>query len=225
MAEAVVSTNAVIPNHSKAKLCRVCYISGPPNQFVTLRRCGHTFCRACVKTLFEINISESKTDIQCLKCVIPVTAREVESIVSRQHFQKYLDFSLRRYLACTPNVRTCPAPDCTYAYILEKVSQCEVKHFVCAREDCGREYCYDCKRPWHDGRTCEEARSEVAISMPEDAIPVDTLSKMNAKQCPVCRSTIEKMADGSCNQVHCVCCGSDFCWLCGRKITEMHYLR
>ena len=207
------------------KMCKVCYLKISTQQFISFKRCGHSFCRECVKQVFEMNIAASKTNIQCLRCSAQVSPYEVMSVVGHELFQKYLDFSLRRYLACLPTVRYCPAPDCTYAYILENVSHCEEKYFVCARDDCGKEYCYECKRPWHPMKTCEESQAEIAVNIPEDAIPPEALNRMNAKKCPVCRATIEKMADGSCNQVHCVCCGEDFCWLCGKKVTEMHYLR
>ena len=210
---------------STNKVCKVCYGDKPSEQFISFSKCGHSFCTTCAKYVFQMNITESNTAIQCLRCSMEILPYEVKLIVDDQHFQKYLDFSLRRYLAHIPNARYCPAPNCTYAYILENVSGCDDGHFVCAREGCGKEFCYECKRPWHPEKSCQQAKAEVAIDMPEDVLPDDILNTLNTKQCPLCKATIEKMADGSCNQVHCVYCGIDFCWLCGKRITEMHYLR
>ena len=205
--------------------CCVCYMMKPSSQFLKFSNCGHAFCKDCVKSAFEMGVMESRTDLQCLNCSVETLPIEVQSVTSKELYEKYLEFSLRRFLAREPNVRSCPSPDCPYAYILENISGCEEYHFVCENESCGREFCYQCKCSWHPDRTCQEARLEVALDMPEDTIPEDVLKNMNAKQCPVCHATIEKMADGSCNQVHCISCGQDFCWLCGKKISEMHYMR
>lgn len=33
------------------------------------------------------------------------------------------------------------------------------------------------------------------------------------------------MDDGSCNHISCLICGSEFCWLCMKEISDLHYLR
>jgi E3 ubiquitin-protein ligase RNF19A len=35
---------------------------------------------------------------------------------------------------------------------------------------------------------------------------------------------IVKIDDGSCNHMVCAVCGSEFCWLCKKEITDLHYL-
>lgn len=32
------------------------------------------------------------------------------------------------------------------------------------------------------------------------------------------------MDDGSCNHMTCALCGSEFCWLCMKEISDLHYL-
>jgi E3 ubiquitin-protein ligase RNF19A len=34
-----------------------------------------------------------------------------------------------------------------------------------------------------------------------------------------------KMNDGSCNHMACPVCGAEFCWLCMKEISDLHYLR
>lgn len=205
--------------------CTVCYMVKPSSQFFTFSNCGHSFCKSCVKHTFELGVSESKTDVQCLDCRAKVIPSEVQSVVTKELYEKYLEFCLRKFLACEPNVRSCPFPDCPYSYILENISGCEDNHFVCGNEKCGKEFCYECKRPWHPDKTCQEARSEVALDMCEETISADTWKKMNLKQCPSCHSSIEKREDGSCNHIHCSYCNENFCWLCGKTVSEMHYIR
>jgi E3 ubiquitin-protein ligase RNF19A len=44
------------------------------------------------------------------------------------------------------------------------------------------------------------------------------------KPCPRCQVLIVKIDDGSCNHMVCAVCGSEFCWLCKKEITDLHYL-
>lgn len=44
------------------------------------------------------------------------------------------------------------------------------------------------------------------------------------KRCPCCKVAIMKVEDGSCNHMTCSQCGSEFCWLCLKVITDIHFL-
>jgi hypothetical protein len=33
------------------------------------------------------------------------------------------------------------------------------------------------------------------------------------------------MNDGSCNHMTCAVCAAEFCWLCMKEISDLHYLR
>ncbi|KAI0977755.1 hypothetical protein GJ496_008614 [Pomphorhynchus laevis] len=44
------------------------------------------------------------------------------------------------------------------------------------------------------------------------------------KRCPCCKVAIMKVDDGSCNHMTCSQCGSEFCWLCLKIITDLHFL-
>lgn len=47
----------------------------------------------------------------------------------------------------------------------------------------------------------------------------------DVKPCPRCQVLIVKMDDGSCNHMVCAVCGAEFCWLCMKEISDLHYLR
>lgn len=51
------------------------------------------------------------------------------------------------------------------------------------------------------------------------------LSADDIKPCPRCAAYIIKMNDGSCNHMTCAVCGCEFCWLCMKEISDLHYLR
>lgn len=50
-------------------------------------------------------------------------------------------------------------------------------------------------------------------------------TKDDVKPCPRCQVLIVKMDDGSCNHMVCAVCGAEFCWLCMKEISDLHYLR
>lgn len=51
----------------------------------------------------------------------------------------------------------------------------------------------------------------------------NSLRPEDIKECPVCASRIIKMNDGSCNHMTCSICETEFCWLCMKEISELHY--
>jgi len=51
-----------------------------------------------------------------------------------------------------------------------------------------------------------------------------SLAGNDIKSCPRCSASIIKMDDGSCNHITCAVCGAEFCWLCMREISDLHYL-
>ena len=51
------------------------------------------------------------------------------------------------------------------------------------------------------------------------------LAADDIKPCPRCAAYIIKMNDGSCNHMTCAVCGCEFCWLCMKEISDLHYLR
>ncbi|KRY88784.1 E3 ubiquitin-protein ligase RNF19A [Trichinella pseudospiralis] len=50
------------------------------------------------------------------------------------------------------------------------------------------------------------------------------LTLTDLKACPRCKTYIVKMNDGSCNHMICALCGVEFCWLCLKEISDLHYL-
>ena len=69
-------------------------------------------------------------------------------------FSRYLEQTFRRWMAKANGLRSCPAPDCPYVELLQDPrSSCQMK-FVCQHPNCGKEYCYKCKKPWHPGQEC-----------------------------------------------------------------------
>lgn len=57
------------------------------------------------------------------------------------------------------------------------------------------------------------------------SMPCSLPTADDIKPCPRCSAYIIKMNDGSCNHMTCAVCGCEFCWLCMKEISDLHYLR
>ena len=147
-----------------SRTCDVCLLSHLSNEFVTFEECGHSFCRKCVRTAFRSHVVDGKVDMTCLECSKQASPEQVKDSLSPELYNRYLDFSLRQYLALQPHVRQCTAPDCPFAYIVDKPSSCEDNHFVCKREGCNTEYCVRCRGDWHEGMSCKQAKRKRKVS-------------------------------------------------------------
>ncbi|KAG5857122.1 hypothetical protein ANANG_G00015210 [Anguilla anguilla] len=151
-------------------------------------------------------------------------------LADRALMEKYEEFMLRRWLVADPDCRWCPAPDCGYAVIAFGCASCP--KITCGRDGCGTEFCYHCKQLWHPNQTCDAARQQRAQSLRLRTIRSSSLSYSqesgatadDIKPCPRCAAYIIKMNDGSCNHMTCAVCGCEFCWLCMKEISDLHYL-
>lgn len=137
---------------------------------------------------------------------------------------KYEEFMVRRVLLTDPDSRWCPAPDCSYAVVATSCASCP--RLICERPGCDMEFCYHCKEEWHPDQTCDSARilRQRNYNSSDLNISPALLNRDDIKPCPRCQVLIVKMDDGSCNHMVCAVCGSEFCWLCMKIITDLHFL-
>ncbi|XP_010776296.1 E3 ubiquitin-protein ligase RNF19B isoform X2 [Notothenia coriiceps] len=218
------------PSSGDASLleCPLCLVLQPPEQLPELLGCSHRSCLCCLRQYLRIEITESRVQLSCPECAERLSPRQVADILDDAALlEKYEEFLLRRCLASDPDCRWCPAPDCGFAIIASGCASCP--RLVCRREGCGAEFCYHCKQAWHPNQTCDSARQQRAQSLhthsnhspsyTQEQGPADDI-----KPCPRCGAYIIKMNDGSCNHMTCAVCGCEFCWLCMKEISDLHYL-
>ncbi|XP_067838141.1 E3 ubiquitin-protein ligase RNF19A isoform X2 [Heptranchias perlo] len=211
--------------------CPLCLLRHSRDKFPDIMTCHHRSCADCLRQYLRIEISESRVNISCPECTERFNPHDIRMILNDDLLmEKYEEFMLRRWLVADPDCRWCPAPDCGYAVIAFGCASCP--KLTCAREGCGTEFCYHCKQIWHPNQTCDAARQQRAQSLRLRTIRSSSISYSqesgaaadDIKPCPRCAAYIIKMNDGSCNHMTCAVCGCEFCWLCMKEISDLHYL-
>ncbi|XP_017878159.1 E3 ubiquitin-protein ligase RNF19A-like [Ceratina calcarata] len=207
--------------------CPLCLAELPVEFFPIVQSCHHRSCYDCFNQYLKVEISESRVNIACPECSEPLHPNDIRMILNDQtQLEKYEDFMVRRVLAVEPDARWCPAPDCSFAVIASGCASCP--KLRCERPGCDSYFCYHCKARWHPNQTCDAARAQrtqyyersSSLSFNQS----DSQHKDDVKPCPRCQVLIVKMNDGSCNHMICAVCGAEFCWLCMKEISDLHYL-
>uniref|UniRef100_A0A182MC76 RBR-type E3 ubiquitin transferase n=1 Tax=Anopheles culicifacies TaxID=139723 RepID=A0A182MC76_9DIPT len=223
----VTGTNASSTAGKVPDECPLCYDVLPSSdEYYPLLNCKHYACRACLENYLTIQISESRTDISCPQCSDSMHPTDIQALLKAfpTAITKYEDFMVRRVLLSDPDSRWCPGPDCTYAVIATGCASCP--RICCQRPGCDVQFCYHCKAEWHPDQTCDAARAsrQSPTRALSGSIRKNSQHKDEIKPCPRCQVLIVKMDDGSCNHMVCAICGSEFCWLCMKEISDLHYL-
>ncbi|PAV56414.1 hypothetical protein WR25_18116 [Diploscapter pachys] len=230
-------------DRKKTRECPLCCLKQPPVNFPKLLGCYHRSCRLCLIQYIEMEIMENRVEVQCPECSSHLHPSDIRQIVGFRTglIEKYEQFSIRRYLLNEPDVRWCPSPDCEYAVIASSCAACP--QLKCGRPECGTLFCYHCKGVWHANQTCDEARKQRGHSIfpirgsrngsssnaaAARRITVDSIEAQlkpgDIKACPRCKTFIVKADDGSCNHMVCAMCSAEFCCLCLKEISDLHYL-
>ncbi|CAN9503931.1 unnamed protein product [Ophioblennius macclurei] len=222
---------AATASSSEMLECPLCLLRHTRERFPDIMTCHHRSCADCLRQYLRIEISESRVNICCPECAERFNPHDIRMILGdRALMEKYEEFMLRRWLVAEPDCRWCPAPDCGYAVIAFGCASCP--KITCGREGCGTEFCYHCKQLWHPNQTCDTARQQRAQNLRLRSFRSSSLSYSqesgaagdDIKPCPRCAAYIIKMNDGSCNHMTCAVCGCEFCWLCMKEISDLHYL-
>jgi len=209
------------------KICDLC-CEASPDQFPELRNCGHQFCLNCLQQYVRIEVQEGRVNLKCPQCTEGMHPNDISLLCGEDQglLLLYESLMMRRVLAQDPDTRWCPAPNCTFAVVAAGCASCP--RISCGREGCQASFCYHCKAEWHPNQTCDLARAQrqplraSSVSFSQDSGLQGGGSEL--KVCPRCSVLIVKMDDGSCNHMTCAVCGSEFCWLCMKEISDLHYL-
>ncbi|XP_012530836.1 E3 ubiquitin-protein ligase RNF19A [Monomorium pharaonis] len=222
-----VLSSAGKSNENGLMECPLCLAELPVEFFPIIQSCHHRSCYDCFQQYLKVEISESRVNIACPECSEPLHPNDIRMILNDQtQLEKYEDFMVRRVLAVEPDARWCPAPDCSFAVIASGCASCP--KLRCERPGCDSYFCYHCKARWHPNQTCDAARAQRSQYYERSSSlsfsQTDSQHRDDIKPCPRCQVLIVKMDDGSCNHMTCAVCGAEFCWLCMKEISDLHYL-
>ena len=226
------SSCVIDPN--SVRECPLCLEDTLGSEFPQLRNCPHLSCIVCLKQYVKIEIQEGRINLKCPQCSESLHPNDIEMLVAGDSglLNLYESLMLRRVLATDPDTRWCPAPNCTFAVVATGCASCP--KINCEREGCYISFCYHCKQEWHPNQTCDKARAQrqpvrsssisFTISGESGSGGVGVLGGLALKQCPRCSVLVEKVDDDRCNHMTCAICGAEFCWLCMKEISDLHYL-
>ena len=215
-----------VDSKQEMRMCNICFSWKSSCVFPSLINCEHRNCIDCLKQYLVIALRECRVMVSCPECSETCHPSDVKMIFNDDNlFGKYEEFTLRRALVSIPDIRWCPAPDCGYAVIAAGCASCP--QLKCQRPGCNYEFCYHCRQLWHPNTTCDLARMQNQFEIRSLSSSDRKSSNMHddIKPCPKCMALIIKMDDGSCNHMTCAVCYSEFCWLCMKEISDLHYLR
>ena len=204
----VIQINNSEKNIKNTKQCNICYHHKNLSEYID--GIPHEFCYNCLHSYIKQKIlSNQILEIKCPdECGLIFENKEISLILSKdlELYNKYKKFKKIAVLSQDPNLRWCIKAECR-GYMIGDLSS---KKLTCAI--CQTSMCFLCRNAWHDGQSCEQAMNS------EFKRYVD---KVQAKECPKCRSKIEKYE--GCNHMTCPRCHYQFCWICLGEYSLRHF--
>ncbi|KAI0416890.1 hypothetical protein F5X98DRAFT_170293 [Xylaria grammica] len=187
---------------SKMRQCVACNDGIPAKKLAKLK-CGHRWCKQCLKRRFKASIegAENMPPTCCTDDIIPL--KHVNDLFNDE-FKRIWNEKFAKFLARDRNY--CPRAKCR-----EWIRPADHRHHSNGRTSatcrrCKTEICGDCYNKWHKSRQC-----------PTDADTAQFLKvakEAGWKRCFNCQAMVE-LKEG-CNHMTCRC-GAQFCMLCGSK--------
>uniref|UniRef100_A0A671UIF4 Ankyrin repeat and IBR domain-containing protein 1 n=1 Tax=Sparus aurata TaxID=8175 RepID=A0A671UIF4_SPAAU len=226
--------SCLTPGEEGLSTCGICLCSISVFEDPVDMSCGHEFCRACWEGFLNVKIQEGDAhNIFCpaYECYQLVPVHVIESVVSREMDQRYLQFDIKAFVENNPAIRWCPAARCERAVRLTRPGpgDSDPQSFPLLPSpavDCGKGhlFCWECLGEAHEPCDCQMWRNwlqKVTEMKPEELAGVSEAYEdaanclwllTNSKPCANCKSPIQK--NEGCNHMQCAKCKYDFCWIC-----------
>uniref|UniRef100_A0A3Q1FIT4 Ankyrin repeat and IBR domain-containing protein 1 n=1 Tax=Acanthochromis polyacanthus TaxID=80966 RepID=A0A3Q1FIT4_9TELE len=226
--------SCLTPGEEGLATCGICLCSISVFEDPVDMSCGHEFCRACWEGFLNVKIQEGDAhNIFCpaYECYQLVPVHVIESVVSREMDQRYLQFDIKAFVENNPAIRWCPAARCERAVRLTRPGpgDSDPHNFPLLPSpavDCGKGhlFCWECLGEAHEPCDCQMWRNwlqKVTEMKPEELAGVSEAYEdaanclwllTNSKPCANCKSPIQK--NEGCNHMQCAKCKYDFCWIC-----------
>lgn len=205
-------------------ICPICLDNKISENYFELK-CNHKICMECIKNYFEVSIKDGKVkSFYCLYggCRYEYTSDLIKTFVSKETWAKYKRYKrnqqAQNLLLSNNQCIQCPYPDCSDVIEIEGgVFNSALTTFAsCSRN---HKFCLKC-REIEDNHSPDQCES-TSDHLYNQILKISKKNKFKFKQCPRCRTVIEK--DEGCNHIVCGCCDFNFCWLCLKEHEEDHY--
>jgi len=202
-----------VKNPTAVHTCLICLEDLPDAETFALS-CGHRYCKDCWQGYLNVKIGDGPSCIysRCPspKCNAIVHEQAFKQLTPDTTYQRYIKYMFRSFVDDNPHVKWCPAPGCTNAIRCERTGRRPPVLCKCGFAFCFR--CADSDIGDHQPVDCE--RLDKWLQKASDESENVKWLKANTKNCPKCRSPIEK--NGGCMHMTCKTssCGYEFCWLC-----------
>ncbi|XP_029919341.1 ankyrin repeat and IBR domain-containing protein 1-like isoform X2 [Myripristis murdjan] len=226
--------SCLTPAEEGLTTCGICLCSISVFEDPVDMSCGHEFCRACWEGFLNVKIQEGDAhNIFCpaYDCYQLVPVHVIESVISREMDQRYLQFDIKAFVENNPAIRWCPAVRCERAVRLTRPGPGDndphsFPLLPSPAVDCGKGhlFCWECLGEAHEPCDCQTWRNwlqKVTEMKPEELAGVSEAYEdaanclwllTNSKPCANCKSPIQK--NEGCNHMQCAKCKYDFCWIC-----------
>ncbi|GIX67341.1 ATP-dependent RNA helicase DEAH12, chloroplastic [Caerostris darwini] len=198
--------DVVIPDVGQLhEICPVCYCPAY-NLTFRLEHCGHLYCLECIQALVE----QAQFPIHCCfgNCSKDIVVKDIQKILKDDHtkIKTLLEKSMKDFLERKREfIYHCPAPDCSMFFYKDQLSDSKVHCPLCKNDICSK-----CNVLYHGGYTCDMYQN--TKKDPDYSFKVWQKTNVQCKQCPKCKTAIEKIA--GCNRMRCSTCKISFCWIC-----------
>ena len=192
----------------KKGTCQICFERG----MLLGLTCAHLFCADCWNQyLGQAVIAEGRVHVLCPaeRCTVAVDedfARARLTLGGSKTLEQFAHIQLNSFVEGHRLIKWCPAPHCELA---SKAQMNESQRIRCT---CGHNYCFKCSETWHAPIGC--ALLKVWLKQCNDDSETFNWISAYTKDCPKCKTAIEK--NGGCNHMSCrtTSCKHEFCWVC-----------
>lgn len=209
--EAGCSTSSSTPTES----CIVCLEDRYPDEMFVVAVCKHHCCTECMKQHASTQIEQNQVPVRCPheKCTNSLLPGECRMLLSPDMLEK---LKARMAEADIPEADRvyCPYPNCS-----KLISKAELQHNQQAGSSsssgqatkfgqvrcraCLRNFCVECKVPWHQWMSCSEYQELPSdLKAAEDAKLYKLAKNLKWQRCTKCNRYIE-LTEG-CYHMTCV---------------------
>ncbi|CAN4107493.1 unnamed protein product [Withania somnifera] len=200
-----------VTEESQTFTCEICIepMLLPNKNFKNQNRCVHPFCIDCIVKYITVKLEDNIGNIPCpsLNCEQFLDPTSCRNLVGPQLFVKWSDVLCE---SCVLGVAHCYCPNRNCSALILDECGGNVKRSQCP--SCKRNFCFQCKLPWHAGFHCEESRE----LRDRNDVVFGVVAELNKwKRCPLCRHFVE-LIEG-CKIAKCRC-GISFCYSCGKRV-------